>query len=146
MDVGNNINPPAGSQRDYRATADSNVHPAKSGSGNTPTAEVVDPGPHGITQELDLALRPANENAPGAMPPIPSEEEGNAFNRSMGSQGVPSPESGRTAQVVPLKPSGDLGDLSREAGALLNEPRTPSAPKEPEIIRRHRPMYKRRST
>lgn len=56
--VGSNPDHPlsVGSDRDYRATTDSNVHPTSSGSGEPPTAEILDPTNHNITQDEQAAL------------------------------------------------------------------------------------------
>lgn len=133
--IGNPQSFPVGSERDYRTTTDSNVHPTSSGAGNPPTGEMLDPSKGNIAQDVMQAMtqdngpgrntpprglkaadqrmqksmrvpfegEAANENVEGAgqpqlsvVPeapkPIPSEEEGEAFNRSMATQGVPAPK------------------------------------------------------
>src|SRR5579864_2250737 len=54
--IGNPQSYPAGSERDYRTTTDSNVHPTSSGAGDHPTAETLDPTTGNISQELQQAL------------------------------------------------------------------------------------------
>jgi hypothetical protein len=45
-----------GSTRDYRKTADSNVHPTSSGAGNPPTATIGEPARGNISPEIEQAL------------------------------------------------------------------------------------------
>lgn len=56
--VGSNPDHPigVGSERDYRATADSNVHPSSSGSGQRPTATMGDPARANMSPEIELAM------------------------------------------------------------------------------------------
>lgn len=56
--VGSNPDHPlsVGSERDYRATADSNVHPTTSGSGERPAATPLDPAKGNISPEVEQAL------------------------------------------------------------------------------------------
>jgi hypothetical protein len=65
--IGNPQSYPAGSERDYRTTTDSNVHPTSSGAGDHPTAETLDPTTGGISQEVMQAL--TQDNGPGRNTP-----------------------------------------------------------------------------
>jgi hypothetical protein len=65
--VGNNPDHPlsVGSARDYRATADSNVHPSSSGSGVKPSFETLEPAEANIDTAQKAAIQP-DEGTQGA--------------------------------------------------------------------------------
>jgi hypothetical protein len=64
--VGSNPDHPlsVGSERDYRATADSNVHPTSSGSTDHPSATQLDPARANISPEVEAALVGTENKAP----------------------------------------------------------------------------------
>ena len=68
--VGSNPDHPlsVGSERDYRATGDSNIHPTSSGGTSRPTAETLEPAKGNIPSDQLAALNPdASTFAPGRL-------------------------------------------------------------------------------
>lgn len=68
--VGSNPDHPlsVGSERDYRATADSNVHPTTSGGAERPTAETLEPTQGNIPADVMSALNPDRSSfSPGRL-------------------------------------------------------------------------------
>jgi hypothetical protein len=135
--IGNPQSYPAGSERDYRTTTDSNVHPTSSGAGDHPTAETLDPTTGNISQELQQAL--TQNNGPGRnTPPRGLKAADKRMQKSMrvpfnGEAANENVEGGGQPNPIPRPPP--LPELEARRGGEPTEEELNGVPPTPENVR-----------